>query len=502
MATQQSLIPKQDVAASQVYSTARSRSVFSRLLNWTGTPKLAYLGSDLFVLTLAHALALRLVEHFLGIPINVQNPIEYHRFYIPFFAVVLYLFEGYKHPELRRPEQELERSCKAVAISFLGLVPFNFVAFSSQQFSRYMLVTWFCLALPLLLVSRFAMRAIYGALWKEGWGRRPTLLIGSAKGIAEYQQLLSIQRHHGYDFIGALLDCSGTDASPSPLLSIPVIGSVFDWEQVVASTPAQVLVVAQPAVPNADEWLAKLLRRTKELRMDVEMYSNVLATANLNYEHDEFSGSFRFFSKPAWSVRVQRALKKAMDFVVGLIGSLVALLLIPIIYLLVRIEDKGPLFYRSAFVAQDGSTRFYLKFRTMSVDADQILASDPKLRDRFKEKHKLVDDPRVTRIGKFLRKYSIDEYPQFFSILRGDLSLVGPRTIRWEEANHYGPHLSKLLSCRPGLTGFWQVMGRQTTTYEERVSMDMFYINRWSIWLDILIAAKTVWKVLMAEGAY
>ncbi len=502
MATQESIITSQEAVKSQVPGTARSRSAFSRLLNWPATPKVAYFGGDLFVLTLAHAIALRLVAHFLSIPLSAQNPLEYHRFYIPFFAVVLYLFEGYKHPELRRPEQELERSCKAVTASFLGLVLFNFVAFRSQPFSRYMLATWFCLGLLLLLASRFTMRSIYGALWKRGWGRRPTLLIGSAEGIAEYQQLLSIQRHHGYDFIGALLDFRAPGSSPPPSLRLPVLGSVFEWEQAVTSTPAQVLVVAHPAIPNGDDWLGKLLRRTKEMRLDVEIYSNVLATANLNFEHDEFSGSFRFFSKPAWSLRLQRALKQVMDRVIGFIGSLVALLLIPIVYLAIRIEEKGPLFYRSAFVAQDGRTRYYLKFRTMRVDADQILARDATLRERFREKHKLIDDPRVTRIGKFLRKYSIDEYPQFFSILKGDLSLVGPRTIRREEADHYGPHLAKLLSCKPGLTGFWQVMGRQTTTYAERVRMDMFYVDRWSIWLDVIIAAKTVWKVAKAEGAY
>jgi lipopolysaccharide/colanic/teichoic acid biosynthesis glycosyltransferase len=153
-------------------------------------------------------------------------------------------------------------------------------------------------------------------------------------------------------------------------------------------------------------------------------------------------------------------------------------------------------------VAQDGAIRFYLKFRTMLVNADRMLEQDASLRTRFREKQKLIDDPRVTRIGHVLRKYSLDEFPQFFSVLKGDLSLVGPRTIRQEEIGHYGQHTRKLLSCKPGLTGFWQVMGRQTTTYRERVHMDMFYIDRWSIWLDLLIIAKTFWKVIRAEGAY
>jgi exopolysaccharide biosynthesis polyprenyl glycosylphosphotransferase len=502
MPTQETIAAKHEPVVSPAKKTSALRSAFTRLLSQPIAPKAIYLGSDLFALTLAHMVALRVVEHFLRIPISAQNPFQYHRFYIPFFAVVLYLFEGYKHPELRRPEQELERSCKAVAVSFLGLVLFNFVAFRMQPFSRYMLVTWFCLALPLLLALRFTLRTFYGALWKAGMCRRRALLVGSATGVAEYQQLLSIQRHNGYEFIGGLLD-SVKPAISYPSAGLPpVLGSVHDWEKAVAATAAQVLVVASPSIPNGDEWLGELLHRAKEWHLDVELYSCVLATANLNYEHDEFSGCFRFFSKPEWSLSVQRAVKYGMDMVMGLAGSVFALLLTPIVYVLVNLEERGPLFYRSAFVAQDGSTRYYLKFRTMHVDADQILARDAALRARFREKQKLIDDPRVTRIGRFLRKYSLDEIPQFFSILKGDLSLVGPRTIRQEEGEHYGPLLGRLLSCKPGLTGFWQVMGRQTTTYQERVQMDMFYIDRWSIWLDIVIATKTIWKVLKAEGAY
>jgi lipopolysaccharide/colanic/teichoic acid biosynthesis glycosyltransferase len=195
-------------------------------------------------------------------------------------------------------------------------------------------------------------------------------------------------------------------------------------------------------------------------------------------------------------------MKRAIDVIVGLIGSLLTLLLIPIIFLLVNLEGRGPLFYRSAYLAPDGNNRYYLKFRTMRVDADKILESDAALQARFREQHKLVDDPRVTRVGRILRKSSLDEFPQFFSVLMGDLTFVGPRTIRDKEAVRYGPQLEKLLSVKPGLTGFWQVMGRQTTTYEERVYMDMFYLDRWSIWLDLVIIAKTFWKVLKAEGAY
>jgi lipopolysaccharide/colanic/teichoic acid biosynthesis glycosyltransferase len=262
------------------------------------------------------------------------------------------------------------------------------------------------------------------------------------------------------------------------------------------------LIIAPNGIPGGEAWLKELVGRCGQLRVDVELYSEVLATVNLNYEHDDFSGSFRFYATPEWSVALQRTLKRGLDLAIGLVGSLLTLLLMPVIYVLVTLEDRGPLFYRSAYLGQDGSTCYYLKFRTMHVDADEILKWDAALRSRFHEKHKLIDDPRVTQIGRFLRKSSLDEFPQFFSVLKGDLTFVGPRTIREEEAFHYASLVSKLLSVKPGVTGFWQVMGRQTTTYEERVQMDMFYIDNWSIWLDLVIIARTLWKVVMAEGAY
>ncbi len=472
--------------------------VFARAL----LQKVLCLGSDILALTLAHMLASSLGERLLDIPFSVLNSFEYQRYDIPFFTVILYLFEGYKSLETRRPEQELERTSKAVVVGFVGLILFNFVSFRAQASYRYLLVSWFSLAFGLLLVLRFTLRAFYAKSWNAGWCRRRALLVGSPPELAEFRRLLSIQRHHGYEFVGALLDAGGDAVSPLTVPDVSILGAPEEWERAAVATGANVLVVAPSGFPGGANWLGKLLRRCKERRIDVELYSSVLATENLDYEQDEFSACFRLFAKPAWSLTVQRALKNAVDLAVGVMGSIVTLLLTPVIYALVYLDDRGPLFYRSAYVAQDGTIRFYLKFRTMHVDADQIMEKDVGLRARFREKQKLPDDPRVTRIGRVLRKYSLDEFPEFFSVLKGDLSMVGPRTIRQEETEHYGHYLGKLLSCKPGLTGFWQVMGRQTTTYQERVQMDMFYIDHWSIWLDLLIIAKTFWKVVCAEGAY
>ena len=198
----------------------------------------------------------------------------------------------------------------------------------------------------------------------------------------------------------------------------------------------------------------------------------------------------------------ERTAKRLMDVVFGVFGSFLTILITPLIALLLKLEDGGPVFYAREFVDCDGSLRHYLKFRTMVTNAEERLRDDPELKRAFDEKYKLQTDPRVLRVGRVLRKYSIDEWPQFFSIVTGKLTLVGPRVISREETIRYGDLLPRLLSVKPGLTGYWQVMGRQNTSYQQRIAMDMHYIDHWSLGLDLRIVVLTLWKVVRAEGAY
>jgi exopolysaccharide biosynthesis polyprenyl glycosylphosphotransferase len=503
MSTRETIAPREaQLSRPAASSVGESRPVYVRILAWLPLHKLLYLGGDIAALTLAHMLAVRIIQHLFHMPMNSLNPLEYHRYYIPFFVVILYLFDGYKSPELRRPEQELAGSCKAVVASFLGLVSFNFVVFRSEAFSRYLLAFWFAMACILLVSIRFVLRAMHERLWKSGLCRRRSVLIGCLAGVNEYQQLLALQRHHGYEMMGVLLDPETSEELPQAIGNLQVLGSVEQWEKYLIATGANLLVVMHPALPYREKWLENLLERCRDLRVEVELYPGVLAAANLYCERDEYAGCFRFHTRPRWALTVQQFLKRSLDVAIGLVGSIFTILLIPILGLLIKLEDGGPVFYRSVYVRPDFENGYYLKFRTMRVDADEVLTQDPELRKQFERQYKLSSDPRVTRVGRFLRKYSLDEFPSFFSILRGDISLVGPRTITQAQQKRYGSLLPKLLSVKPGLTGFWQVMGRQTTSYEEKVQLDMFYIDHWSIWLDLLIVFKTFWAVVRAEGAF
>lgn len=184
-------------------------------------------------------------------------------------------------------------------------------------------------------------------------------------------------------------------------------------------------------------------------------------------------------------------------------GVLIVILspLFLILGLLIFAADGAPIIYRRRVVGPRGIFDAY-KFRTMVRDADARLARDPDLMRAYEEQFKLKSDPRVTSLGRWLRKYSLDELPQLLNVLRGQMSLVGPRMITAPELEKYGSYKELILSVKPGLTGYWQIEGRQDVSYSERVQMDVHYIANWSLTLDVLILFKTPGRVVFGRGAY
>lgn len=206
-------------------------------------------------------------------------------------------------------------------------------------------------------------------------------------------------------------------------------------------------------------------------------------------------------SSRAYQRSWQHATKRGID-VLG--SSLLILLFSPVfltVALLVLLADGAPILFRRRCVGPGGEFDAF-KFRTMRRDADQVLRRDPALQQAFRQNFKLKSDPRVTRLGAILRKLSLDELPQLFNVLRGEMSLVGPRMITAPELQKYGEHQQLLLTVRPGITGYWQVYGRQEVSYEERVRMDIEYIRNWSLGMDLKLLCLTPARVICGRGAY
>lgn len=194
--------------------------------------------------------------------------------------------------------------------------------------------------------------------------------------------------------------------------------------------------------------------------------------------------------------------KRVLDILISLFGIVICIVPMAVISILIKIESPGPAIYVHHRIGKNGKPLPILKFRSMRKDADGLIQFfTPEQMKEWEENFKLDDDPRITRIGKFLRRSSLDELPQLFNVLKGQLSIVGPRPVVTEELEKYGENKEKFLSVTPGLTGYWQAYARSTCSYEERMEMELFYVDNANFWWDIKIIFATFGAVLRGHGA-
>ncbi len=200
--------------------------------------------------------------------------------------------------------------------------------------------------------------------------------------------------------------------------------------------------------------------------------------------------------------KVYNLVKRIFDIVMALFALLILLPVFIIIAILIKSDDGGPIFYKHKRVGKNGKSIYVYKFRSMAVNADEIFShfTEEQIKE-FEKYYKLENDPRITRIGDFLRKTSLDELPQFLNILKGDMSFVGPRPVVSKELNKFGDSQDLLLSIRPGLTGWWACSGRSDTSYEQRVDLEIYYVNNYCAKLDFLCLVKTIGAVIEGKGA-
>jgi Undecaprenyl-phosphate galactose phosphotransferase WbaP len=223
-------------------------------------------------------------------------------------------------------------------------------------------------------------------------------------------------------------------------------------------------------------------------------------------KHQQFEGLSGVQVQQNLMLPLPRVTKRLMDLIASLVGGILLLPLFFYIAVAVKMSSRGPILYGHDRIGKDGRHFKAWKFRSMFQDAhlvlEQYLEAHPELREEWERDHKLRYDPRVTRIGRFIRKTSLDELPQVWNVLRGEMSLVGPRPIVTAEIVKYGPYYGLYTMVTPGITGLWQVSGRNNTTYEERVQLDAYYVRNWSPWLDMYLLIRTIRIVLFADGAY
>jgi Undecaprenyl-phosphate galactose phosphotransferase WbaP len=389
-------------------------------------------------------------------------------------------------------------------VFWLALLDMALMSAARWNASRlWWLLTWL-LAAALIPVLRALVRR---ALSYLGWWQRPTVLIGSGPNALDAMLALRSEPALGFDIMGCV-DVAPRLFPPSVHSregSLPPVLTKPQLEQMAHQAGLQVVVALEHnQSAQREAWLRQLAHwKVQDVCVIPAMRGIPLYGTDISW----------FFSHEVALLRVRnnlrrwpaRFMKRAFDVVASLV--LLALLAPLMIYLAVRIRnDGGEALYAHQRVGRGGRTFRCIKFRSMVIDAsdrlEHLLESDPELRTQWEREHKLKNDPRISKVGHFLRKTSLDELPQLWNVLRGEMSLVGPRPIVHAELARYGDDIDYFLMVRPGITGLWQVSGRNDVGYEKRVYLDTWYVKNWSLWYDIAILFKTVRVVLRREGAY
>jgi exopolysaccharide biosynthesis polyprenyl glycosylphosphotransferase len=353
------------------------------------------------------------------------------------------------------------------------------------------------LTVGLVTVALSLRRLVYRLLlyrgFERGVGTRNVLIVGTGPEAQALRHHLESIRHLGYSFKGFIeLPGSGPIAASGEVVG--TIDTLFQHarkhfvDEIFFTTPCERTVV--------QDALAQARVQGVDLRVVPDMYDGHTWNNSI-----EYVGQFPTIPLHRGQVHeVKLLLKRAVDVVFSSLALVFVSPLLAAVAIAIKLDSPGPVFYLSERIGKKGLVFRCIKFRTMARDAERRRASVMHLNERRGVLFKISDDPRITRLGRFLRKYSLDELPQFFNVLRGDMSVVGPRPPIGSEVNEYKLSHLRRLDVTPGITGLWQVQARQDPSFDSYISLDVTYIENWSIWLDLQIILRTIGVVFAGTG--
>ena len=367
--------------------------------------------------------------------------------------------------------------------------------------SRLYVVLFGCLVLFDIYVVRYACLKF---LKTTNMLMRPVILIGA--GRTAEQVLHSFEKDLGYRYriVGILDDSPISKGLPQKFL---LMGRVEDAARIIRETGVKTVVITVPGMDK--DSLQHLLENVQPYVRDIVFVPDLIGVPLYNVEAQTlFNEQIMMLSlRNNLARRRNRLIKRIFDLVVGSVLCIPIIPVVAVLSICVKLDSKGPAFFNAKRIGKRGETFTCYKFRSMRLDSqrilDEYLAAHPEAKKEWDMFAKLRDyDPRVTKVGKWIRKYSLDELPQIFNVIKGDMSLVGPRPYLPREKEEIGEYLSTITLTVPGITGFWQTSGRNDVSFAGRVAMDTWYVRNWSIWIDLVYLFKTVRIVFTGKGAY
>jgi exopolysaccharide biosynthesis polyprenyl glycosylphosphotransferase len=407
------------------------------------------------------------------------------------------------------------RVFKAVAVGSLLVIAAAFlyrggIEFRAYSYSRAVFVLDFALALAAYVALRLATRAGQSVFRRRGVNLIPTLVVGRGREAAHCIRETRERRELGYRVIGVVATEEGWRATATEFEGVPVICGLAELPEAVRETGANEVIIADPTV-SGDFLFEAMMRLGRRRGVEFRVAPGLFNSLPRKTEVDQIGALpvVTLFREPL--SQTARLAKRAFDL---LISAAALLLLAPLwllIAALVKLDSRGPILYRQERVGMDGRVFLFLKFRTMRTDSSDAEhreyqrryisgAADTNLGDTTRPVYKLHADPRITRVGRVLRRLSLDELPQLLNVLRGEMSIVGPRPPIPYEVESYALWHRRRLDMKPGLTGLWQVSGRNRLSFDEMVRLDLYYIENWSLWLDLKIILRTLPVMIRGEA--
>jgi len=434
---------------------------------------------------------------------NITPVFSYYQrlvmFLIPLWLVIFAVEGLYNREKLLGGTEEYSLTFTATTVGMFAVISVGFFD-PSLFFARGWLILAWGFSFIFIAAGRFFLRRGIYFLRKQGYFLSNAIIIGAnSEGQSLADQLMSWSTS-GLNLLG-FIDKKIAVGTPIHR-HLRVLGTVDDLDELMQTKDIEEIIIASSSISSRDRIMDIFQRYGTTSHVNLRMSSGLYEIVTTGMTVKEFAYVPLVGINKVRLTGVDQILKILLDFFITIPSLLFVLPLLAIIGIIIKLDSPGPVIYRRRVMGVNGRQFDAFKLRTMYTNGNQILSEHTELRKLLAESHKLKNDPRITRVGQFLRKTSLDELPQLINVLKGDMSLVGPRIITAEEVEKYDRWDINLMTVRPGLTGLWQVSGRSNVSYSERVRLDMYYIRNWSIWADIQILFQTVPAVLKRTGAY
>ncbi len=425
------------------------------------------------------------------IPLN-ENHLTFFVYLIApsIWVFVFLILSVYNLKRPHRITEELQRLTLGEVIS--SLVFAGVLFFSSQQIPHLWLIIFFTISFALLIIWRLCVRILWRLRGKPPFDIR-VLIVGAGETGRRIGKNIKTYECMGIKLVGYLDDNPEID-------KVPILGTLEQIREVICKHNIDEVIITLPR--RAYQRLEWVVETISDLPVQVRIIPNCSSLALWCEKYSDFLGVPAIELRSSAINEHQLLIKRIFDLIIGGIATLILLPIMGIVAIAIKLDSRGPILFRQQRVGENGRLFTMYKFRSMVVDAEKLQDQVNEIDDKGRIIHKKPNDPRVTRIGRFIRRYSLDELPQLFNVLKGDMSLVGPRPELPWLVEKYEPWQRKRFSVPQGITGWWQVNGRSERPMHLSTEDDLYYIENYSFWLDIYILFKTLWVVLKGKGAY